>query len=268
THGEWLPWLESNFDGTPRLAQQYMRVADRWPEITANTKHVSHLSFREALRLTAEPSPQRDEPRDWFTGVDEDFVAIIPEPSPDRMLYALDEHDRSYLVEVHPSREHVGYYHLLVYRGLDTEVPDHVGDDEELTDCYVDFNSRPCKYTTRMLAYILDRWHGIKPTIWDLEPAEETPPWPIESGVERMERVCREARERGEEDNEESTEAKELRELQARIEANMPIVRPLLDMLDRFDKMKPGDELTAKEADYHICYLTDDFRAVPEGGER
>ncbi|NLE38406.1 MAG: DUF3102 domain-containing protein [Pirellulaceae bacterium] len=186
-HGAWLAWLESNFEGTPRLAQQYMRVADRWPEITANTKHVSHLSFREALRLTAEPKPAATT-RDYFAGVDEDFAALIPELSPDRMLHGLDEHDRSYLVEVHPSREHPGYYHLLVYRNLD---------ELDGPDGWVDFNSRPLKFTARMLAYFLDR-QGIKPTIWGSKPAKKEVPWMIETGAERMERLCRRAKERPE----------------------------------------------------------------------
>src|SRR5918995_7176270 len=46
-HGEWLPWLEKNFEGTPRTAQVYMRLYDRRGEL--NAKHTSHLSIRGAL---------------------------------------------------------------------------------------------------------------------------------------------------------------------------------------------------------------------------
>ena len=44
-HGDWLPWLEANFDGSERIAQMYMSVA-------ANPKRVADLedpSLRKAL---------------------------------------------------------------------------------------------------------------------------------------------------------------------------------------------------------------------------
>ena len=56
-HGEWLPWLKSNFKGSPRTAQGYMRIASHWPELEANTQHVSHLPYRQALALLAAPEP-------------------------------------------------------------------------------------------------------------------------------------------------------------------------------------------------------------------
>jgi hypothetical protein len=55
-HGEWLPWLEANFDADPRTAQTYMRLA-------ANATRVSHLgSVREAVALLA--APKQQEPAD------------------------------------------------------------------------------------------------------------------------------------------------------------------------------------------------------------
>ena len=54
-HGEWLPWLEENFDGATRSAQAYMRVADRREEIEGKSADSAHLSLDQALRLTAEP---------------------------------------------------------------------------------------------------------------------------------------------------------------------------------------------------------------------
>ena len=60
-HGEWIPWLDENFDGSARLAQRYMRVVDELPKLEANTTRVSHLSFREACRLLAEPQPKPSE---------------------------------------------------------------------------------------------------------------------------------------------------------------------------------------------------------------
>jgi ParB family chromosome partitioning protein len=48
-HGEWLPWLERNFKASPRMAQNYARLA--------KTKRVSHLdepqSIRQALKMLA-----------------------------------------------------------------------------------------------------------------------------------------------------------------------------------------------------------------------
>ena len=56
-HGEWLPWLEANFDGSERIAQMYMSVA-------SNPKRVADLedpSLRKALAaITAKPNTSRD----------------------------------------------------------------------------------------------------------------------------------------------------------------------------------------------------------------
>jgi hypothetical protein len=48
-HGEWLGWLKSYCRFSVRVAQGYMRVASRWPELEAKTKRGSHLSLRQAL---------------------------------------------------------------------------------------------------------------------------------------------------------------------------------------------------------------------------
>jgi hypothetical protein len=48
-HGGWLAWLKANCAFSVRVAQGYMRVAGRWDELSAKTKHVSHLPLREAL---------------------------------------------------------------------------------------------------------------------------------------------------------------------------------------------------------------------------
>jgi Protein of unknown function (DUF3102) len=45
SHGEWLPWLETNFEGSEQMAHRYMRVA-------ANASRVTELaepSLRKAL---------------------------------------------------------------------------------------------------------------------------------------------------------------------------------------------------------------------------
>ena len=55
-HGEWLPWLEENFEGSATTAQAYMRLARNWPQLeAANAQRVADLSFREALKQLAGP---------------------------------------------------------------------------------------------------------------------------------------------------------------------------------------------------------------------
>lgn len=48
-HGEWLPWLEANFNGSERTAQNYMRLA-RDPQRVADLP-----SVREAVAMLAGP---------------------------------------------------------------------------------------------------------------------------------------------------------------------------------------------------------------------
>jgi hypothetical protein len=47
-HGEWLPWLEENFPGTPQTARTYMRLAVNRAEIEGTT------SIREAVAHLAD----------------------------------------------------------------------------------------------------------------------------------------------------------------------------------------------------------------------
>ena len=51
-HGEWLPWLASNFNLSSRTAQNYMRLAARWESLPI-AQHDAHLSMREALASIA-----------------------------------------------------------------------------------------------------------------------------------------------------------------------------------------------------------------------
>ena len=68
-HGEWLPWLESNFDGSTRTARAYMLVATRLPQLEKqNGNAVANLSFRQALRLTAAPKATKETATDQGQG--------------------------------------------------------------------------------------------------------------------------------------------------------------------------------------------------------
>ncbi len=57
-HGTWLPWLELNFEGSTRTAQEYMRLYNHRDEIRAKTRDSAHLSISGALGEIA--SPRRD----------------------------------------------------------------------------------------------------------------------------------------------------------------------------------------------------------------
>jgi hypothetical protein len=50
-HGEWLPWLESNFEWSPRMAQLYMRLSRR----SADAAVLRSGSIRQAIEAIAEP---------------------------------------------------------------------------------------------------------------------------------------------------------------------------------------------------------------------
>jgi hypothetical protein len=93
-HGTWLPWLEENFEGAPRTAQEYMRLHNHRDEIRSKTRDSAHLSVSGALRELATPQEEPPEeaasvagtelpPRqraaqrfDKYAEVTESFVAI------------------------------------------------------------------------------------------------------------------------------------------------------------------------------------------------
>jgi hypothetical protein len=50
-HGEYLAWLEANFEGSQPKAWRYTRIAERWDVIAANYSTVNDLSISEALRI-------------------------------------------------------------------------------------------------------------------------------------------------------------------------------------------------------------------------
>ena len=113
---------------------------------------------RELMRLQALAHTAPMQP-------DDDFAATLPELSPDLQLRGIDPGNTSYMVELHPSKAHPGYYHLAVYGDLDTDNADCV------------YDRRPARYDQQSLAITLRRVHGIEPTCWTSEPALPTEPW-------------------------------------------------------------------------------------------
>jgi hypothetical protein len=78
-HGEWLPWLEQNFKGTPRTAQAYMRVAANRTELEKRSS-ASHLSIRGALKELSAPSSapgEEDELDEDSPATDEQVVELV-----------------------------------------------------------------------------------------------------------------------------------------------------------------------------------------------
>lgn len=49
-HGNWLPWIQEHCHFSERTARAYMRIAERWVELSKR-QHVADLSLREGLRL-------------------------------------------------------------------------------------------------------------------------------------------------------------------------------------------------------------------------
>jgi hypothetical protein len=56
-HGEWVQWIEDNCEVSPRVAQSYMRIAENWDVIEANSDATHGLTIDAALK--AIPKPER-----------------------------------------------------------------------------------------------------------------------------------------------------------------------------------------------------------------
>jgi hypothetical protein len=56
-HGAWIGWLSANTGLTPRVAQNYMKIAANAPILTANTNFNSHLTLTAALVALAKHKP-------------------------------------------------------------------------------------------------------------------------------------------------------------------------------------------------------------------
>ncbi len=48
-HGEWLGWLQKNFEGSKRTAQVYIQLFQKRDELRAKTQNSAHLSMSQAL---------------------------------------------------------------------------------------------------------------------------------------------------------------------------------------------------------------------------
>jgi hypothetical protein len=73
-HGEWLPWLEANFEGSPRTAQTYMQLYDKRDELRAKTQNSAHLSISGALKEIS--APQEESEKEPEEATFEDVVEL------------------------------------------------------------------------------------------------------------------------------------------------------------------------------------------------
>ena len=65
-HGTWLGWLEENFEGAARTAQEYLRLYNHRDEIREKTRDSAHLSVSGALKELAAPTrPEGIPPEEW-----------------------------------------------------------------------------------------------------------------------------------------------------------------------------------------------------------
>ena len=152
-HGEFGPWLAENFDASPRSANVYMQIARRWEALEIKSAAPLRISsVREALELITEPR---------------EFRVSIPELSDDCEYLAIDPDDTTYAVEVYPHPGAQGYFHVLVWRGM----------DEYLADSELVFDERGIRYTRELLAHALANLHGVTPTHWTSRPATGATPW-------------------------------------------------------------------------------------------
>lgn len=60
SHGGWLPWLSENFEGSVRVAQNYMRLAANREELT-NARDSAHLSIEGALQAISSSASEGEE---------------------------------------------------------------------------------------------------------------------------------------------------------------------------------------------------------------
>lgn len=56
-HGRWLAWLKANVPFSPRAAQHYIKIAQRWGDVAAKCETVSYLTLRMAIESLKERSP-------------------------------------------------------------------------------------------------------------------------------------------------------------------------------------------------------------------
>jgi hypothetical protein len=105
-HGEWLPWLQTNFEGAPRTAQDYMRLYNHRDEIRAKTRDSAHLGISGALKEIAAPKDNRHLGSEWEKAY-RAWTHALGTPEEPQWLASLKELDRQARPsDLPPSRLH------------------------------------------------------------------------------------------------------------------------------------------------------------------
>jgi hypothetical protein len=104
-HGAWAEWLRENVSFSHRTANAYMRVADRWEEIQANSQSSANLSIDGALKLLA--APREEEPELAEDG-EPDWL-----PAPGQIAIGTTPGLAFWIV---PSAEHERFYYYTIFR--------------------------------------------------------------------------------------------------------------------------------------------------------
>lgn len=95
-HGEWLPWLTSNFPGSRRTAQGYMRLAANAEDAQA----LAHLGIEGALKQLAAPNPnERQELIDSAQSILNESEAGVRALLADEAMAILTDEQRERLVQ-------------------------------------------------------------------------------------------------------------------------------------------------------------------------
>jgi phage N-6-adenine-methyltransferase len=70
-HGQWLGWLENNFEGSVRSAQVYMQLFEKRDEIRAKTQSSAHLSISGMLKeVVSNHRALGTGENEWYTPTD------------------------------------------------------------------------------------------------------------------------------------------------------------------------------------------------------
>ncbi len=98
SHGTWLNWLKSNFEGSTRTAQGYMRLFHNRDEVRANTQSSAHLGIGAALKELSEP--RRVIPSEERVIVDRAAALPLgPSFNPERLASLTEETRRGFVSE-------------------------------------------------------------------------------------------------------------------------------------------------------------------------
>jgi hypothetical protein len=95
-YGKWLPWLEGNFEGAARTAQDYMRLYKGRDKIRANARDSAHFSVSGALKeIAASERPEGTPPESKNVGLTQTRVVGELNWGPDRSTKreGASEHD-------------------------------------------------------------------------------------------------------------------------------------------------------------------------------